>query len=206
MSRSLTSRVVWTAILTGFIGLALLPCLVGVGIYQAVYSRHQQAYQRWQARQPQHYRYLIRTDKLLITRRWLVEVRQGKVVRMEEQEVELIPGMLPWSQATSLAPLVFTEQSNLIEEVFKQIAKGMKPASSPNEFLARVDPMFYLELSQNPIFKGGWDACRPQFPKVSYHPLYSYPQEVVLYGLPCVSSIDKASAIGVKIEVFETLP
>jgi hypothetical protein len=201
------SRIKLLSCLGGFLVLGILSAIFCVG--QAVnnlYYRHQQAYQRWQSRQPDHYHYRIAIRKMMITRYWQVEVRQGKVVRMTEIQSSSEVEMQSWFQSTTLAPLTVSSSNDLIDATFIAIQKALVPARSPGEFMARLNPEFYQKALEVTILPGGWDHCNPPFPQVRYHPVYGFPEEALLSGLPCVASLDLGSPTRIMIEDFQLLP
>lgn len=188
------------------LGLGVLFVLVIAGLLgNNLFYRHRRAYQLWQSRQPGHFSYQVTITKLMISRTWHVEVRQGRMVRMIEARAGETSGMESWIQATSFSPLSFSGGVDLVEATFAAIQKALIPPRSLGEFMARANPMFYQNFVQQ-ILPGGWENCRPAFPQVRYHAVYGFPEEATLAGLPCVASLDLGSSITVQIENFQVLP
>lgn len=200
-------RLLWVGS-AGMIALLLAgPCLATLVVYDTLYFQHQRAYQQWSARKPTHYRYTITIQKPWLSSHWDVEVVNGKVTRQVGSANNPELDQYSVSQASTISPLVVTSDSNWIEVVFKAIDRATTTAASPVELFARHDPNRYSELVYKyDWLKGGWDTCQPPFPKVVYDPVYSFPAEATLHGLPCIASIDLGSAASVRIFHFEVLP
>lgn len=189
------------------LGLGVLAALILIGLaWNTLFYRHQRAYQRWQSHQPDHYRYQATIEKLFFTRTWQVEVQKGQVVSMIEIQPANAGDNQAWIKSASLAPLTVTDDTGLIEPSFAAIRSATIAPGSPAEFMARVNPRFYQDFHQGSFLPGGWTACNPAFPRVRYHPVYGYPQEAFLYGLPCFASLELGSPASIKIENFQPLP
>lgn len=184
----------------------LLVYLVAKGFYNLQY-RHELAFNRWETRKPNHYSYVLAFNGALIYQDYLVEVSGGNLVKLTDLITGISTTSIPQSAPTSFSQTSAWVSSNLlIDDLFLHIQGATRPPSSVGAFLSRVNPSLYGRFSSAGWIPLGVPTCDPAYPRVSYHPVYGYPEDLELPGSLCRGLIDAGIPVYIKIDAFQLLP
>lgn len=196
------------ALVIGLVFAALLSLLVCVGslsVYDSLVRKHSRAYQLWQQRQPQHYRYTFRYHSFMANLSWLVEVENNAVTHVYDPDSGLED--LTWADYRSAnVPSLQVSRTRVdIDDIFRAIQSASQLSTTPKAFFSRTNPALYQSLVNRGWLPWGWEGCRPALPEVEYDPDYGYPRQVKLYGNPCSTSNEEAQAASIHIEIIQIL-
>ena len=189
-----------------FMILGVLGCLFVGGFFNTFMYRHDRAYKFWETRKPDHYRYVLSLKGDLVYQDYLVEVSNGYLVRLTDLNTGVSTG-IPGSASTSFLPSnAWIRMSLLIDDLFIRIEGATHPPMSMAAFVNRANPGFYNRLTNIGWLPPGLITCDPPYPRVSYNPVYGYPEDLELAGLPCTYEAEYNTRMHVTIEQFQPLP
>ena len=188
------------------VALLLLVCFFAGGLYDTLRYRHERAFQRWESRRPDHYRYVLALKGDLTYQDYLVEVTAGNLVRLTDLKTGVSTGIPGSASSSFLQTNAWVRNSLLIDGLFIRIQGAIHPPTSVSAFMSRTNPAFYAGLSTAGWLSTGPVTCDPPYPRVSYNPVYGYPEDLQLAGQPCSYEVEYSTPVHLTIGNFQPLP